>query len=100
MRPAALPNFRKLYGIIDSNIPANTTLKFNVTAHYPVQSFGGSKTLTLSTISVIGGKNDFLGWAYVAVGAACIALALLFGVQAYFGGRRMGDTAFLTWASK
>lgn len=31
MRTAALPTFRKLYGRIDSTIPAGTTLSFNLT---------------------------------------------------------------------
>ena len=100
MRPAALPNFRKLYGIIKSDIPANTNLTFIVNASYPVQAFSGSKTLVLSTTSVIGGRNPFLGIAYIAVGFACLALAVLFGVQGRFGGRRMGDTTKLVWPNK
>ncbi len=100
MRPAALPNFRKLFGVIRADIPAGTVLNFSVSAAYPVAAFGGSKTLVVSTASVIGGKNAFLGIAYIAVGFACVALALLFGLQAHFGGRRMGDTAKLVWPNK
>ncbi len=38
--------------------------------------FGGTKSVVISTVSWIGGKNPFLGWAYV--GAA--ALFVLLGV--------------------
>lgn len=97
MRPAALPTFRKLYGRIAATIPAGTNFNFTVNASYPVTSFEGTKALVLSTTSVIGGKNDFLGLAYIVVGFACIALAALFGVRSYFGGRKLGDTTFLVW---
>lgn len=45
MRTAALPQFRKLYGKIDTDIPAGTTLTFNVDAYFEVTSFGGKKSL-------------------------------------------------------
>ena len=97
MRPAALPNFRKLYAHIDSSIPAGTTLVFQVVANYPVSSFSGQKSLVLSTASVVGGKNQFLGLAYLIVGFIAVGLALLFATRSLFGGRRLGDTAYLVW---
>ncbi len=51
MRLAALPTFRKLYGRIDTDIPGGVNLTINVTSHFPVDSFGGSKALILSTAS-------------------------------------------------
>lgn len=43
---------------------------------YPVVSFDGTKRMILSTTSVLGGKNPFLGIAYIVVGAICITLGL------------------------
>ena len=43
---------------------------------YPVQGFGGTKSLVISTVSWIGGKNPFLGWAYVAAAGVFVLLAL------------------------
>ena len=48
---------------------------------YPVSSFDGEKAFVVSTTSPLGGKNDFLGWAYIAVGCLCLALGLLFGLK-------------------
>lgn len=97
MRVAALPSFRKLYGHIDATVPAGTTLNFDIDANYPVSSFDGKKYLVVSTVSFLGGKNAFLGIAYIAVGALCVALALAFFVRQLCGGRRLGDTSLLVW---
>lgn len=97
MRTAALPNFRKLYGRINTDLQPGTVLNFQVNATYPVTGFGGSKFLVVSTTSFMGGKNPFLGIAYLVVGFACVAVAALFAVKQYFGGRRLGDTSFLVW---
>jgi hypothetical protein len=97
MRPAALPNFRKLYGRIEKDIPAGSQLKFDVTAHYPVSGFDGKKSLVISTLSFMGGKNPFLGVAYIVVGVLCLAMAGVFAVKQRFGARKLGDTTFLVY---
>ena len=49
-------------------------LDFNVTA------YGGTKSLVITTTTVMGGKNPFLGIAYVVVGGICVVLGALFTV--------------------
>lgn len=51
-------------------------LAHNLFQDYPVQGFGGTKSLVISTVSWIGGKNPFLGWAYVAAAGVFVLLAL------------------------
>lgn len=97
MRPAALPRFRKLYGRLRTTVPAGTALTFTVMSSFDVDPFSGTKALVLSTASAIGGKNSFLPLAYIVVGFSCLGVAALFAARAYFGGRRMGDTAYLVW---
>jgi len=45
---------------------------------YPVAGFGGTKSLILSNTSFTGGRNLFLGYAYIVVGCVCFLLGLLF----------------------
>ena len=45
---------------------------------YPTWSFEGSKFVFLSTTSWMGGKNPFLGVAYLLVGSLCIVLGIIF----------------------
>ncbi|KAL6977694.1 hypothetical protein U1Q18_026484 [Sarracenia purpurea var. burkii] len=78
MRTAALPNFRKLYGKIEVDLEANEKIKVVIQNNYNTYSFGGKKTLVLSTTSWIGGKNDFLGVAYLTVGGLCLFMAISF----------------------
>nr|XP_020446419.1 cell cycle control protein 50A-like [Monopterus albus]XP_020446420.1 cell cycle control protein 50A-like [Monopterus albus]XP_020446421.1 cell cycle control protein 50A-like [Monopterus albus]XP_020446422.1 cell cycle control protein 50A-like [Monopterus albus]XP_020446423.1 cell cycle control protein 50A-like [Monopterus albus] len=81
MRRAALPNFRKLYRRITSGdytqgLPAgNYTLQ--IAYNYPVLSFGGRKTVVFSNVSWMGGKNDFLGIAYLVIGSMCIIMSIV-----------------------
>ena len=78
MRTAALPIFRKLYGRIEKDIMANDTITVVIQNNYNTYSIGGSKAVVLSTASWIGGKNNFIGIAYLTVGGLCLFLALGF----------------------
>lgn len=101
MRPAALPEFRKLYGRFTSDIPAGTVLTFNVISSYPVSVFSGTKALVMTTLSWAGAKNSFLGIAYLVVGSACFAVAVMFFVrQRLCKGRELGDASSLIWGSR
>jgi hypothetical protein len=95
MRTAALPNFRKLYGIIDDTIPKGTTLTFEVEANFLVSTFDGGKTLILSTTSWVGGKNSFLGGCYLTVGVISLLISAAFAFKQWKDPRKLGDPKYL-----
>ncbi|KAI6710575.1 hypothetical protein JHW43_006905 [Diplocarpon mali] len=68
-----------------------TQTDFNVT------EYGGTKSIIISTLTVMGGKNPFLGIAYVVVGAICIILGTLFTVTHLIKPRKLGDHTYLSW---
>ena len=81
--------------------------------------YGGTKSIVITTSTVMGGKNPFMGIAYVVVGGICILLGALFtvahlvrpryvgplvlylhfarGIDADEAHRKLGDHTYLTW---
>jgi hypothetical protein len=47
---------------------------------FPVKVYGGTKSILITTRTVMGGKNPFLGIAYVVVGGLCIVLGVVFTI--------------------
>jgi len=111
MRTAALPTFRKLYRFVEEDLqpgnytvviqngvgasPRNPATNEPQTTLYPVHTFGGHKYVVLTTTAWIGGKNDFLGYAYMIVGSVSVALALAFLIKHLQSPRILGDTDYL-----
>ena len=86
MRPAAMPDFRKLWGRIEKDLTEGEyTLK--IYNNYPVASFKGKKYFILSTVNGLGGKNNFLGILYLCLGGASIVFGILF----WFGYKRYNN---------
>ena len=79
MRPAGLPNFRKLWGrITDTDLKAGSQIVVTINNNFDVSSFNGKKYLILSTVNAFGGKNSFLGISYIVLGGISIILAVVF----------------------
>ncbi|XP_016432599.1 ALA-interacting subunit 1-like [Nicotiana tabacum] len=97
MRTAALPTFRKLYGKIERDLMEGEIINVTLQNNYNTYSFDGKKKLVLSTTSWIGGKNDFLGIAYLTVGGLCFFLALAFMIVYLVKPRQLGDPTYLSW---
>ncbi|XP_077587230.1 cell cycle control protein 50B [Stigmatopora nigra] len=81
MRTAALPDFRKLYrriteGDYADGLPAGN-YSLEISYNYPVQSFKGRKKVVFSNVSWMGGKNEFLGIAYLVIGSMCLVMSVV-----------------------
>jgi hypothetical protein len=97
MRTAALPTFRKLYGVIRHDLPAGQ-YSLRINNRYNVSSFGGTKSVVLATTSWLGGKNPFLGIAYIVVGAVSLLQGIVFLIKQLVSPRKLGDTSYLRWS--
>lgn len=45
---------------------------------FPTEKYEGTKSVLITTRTVMGGRNNFLGIAYIAVGGVCILLGAIF----------------------
>ncbi|GAA6006909.1 CDC50/LEM3 family protein [Rhodotorula paludigena] len=97
MRTAGLPTFRKLYYRNDDEDMPSGRYEIDIYMNYPVRPFGGTKSIVFSTVSFIGGKNPFLGIAYIAVGGVCVLLGLLLTLRHLIKPRKLGDPQYLSW---
>ena len=117
MRTAGLPNFRKLYGKIDSDFSSGDVLSFNVTLNFEVTSFGGSKSLVvtnlgyngryirisifhsseLSYISFFHSKSKALGNSFIIVGVLSMVVGCVLLAKRLLFPRPLGDISALEW---
>lgn len=84
MRTAMLPTFRKLYGFISGPFKQGDTIVIDVTANYEVSSFGGTKSLILTNIGSLGGKNEFMGTMFISSGSLVLGLGVFVGLLEFW----------------
>lgn len=97
MRTAGLPTFRKLYGRNDDQALTEGMYSIDIDMRFDVLSYGGRKSLVISTVAFLGGRNSFLGIAYIVVGCVCVVLGCLFTVRHLYRPRKLGDHTYLSW---
>ncbi|EZF75751.1 hypothetical protein H105_02717 [Trichophyton soudanense CBS 452.61] len=100
MRTAGLPTFSKLARRNDGDRMLAGSYQIDIQDNFKVDIFGGTKSIVLTTRSVMGGKNPFLGIAYVVVGGICIVLGTIFTFVHLIKPRKLGDHRYLTWNSE
>lgn len=64
---------------------------------FDVTEYGGTKAILISTRTVVGGKNPFLGIAYIVVAGICVILGVVFTVTHLIKPRKLGDHTYLSW---
>lgn len=78
MRTAGLPTFSKLALRNDDDVLRAGTYQLEIYDYFPASVYGGTKSILLSTRTVVGGKNSFLGIAYVVVAGICVVIGVVF----------------------
>lgn len=97
MRTAGLPSFNKLVMKNEDEVMTAGTYKIEVGLNFSVLTYEGTKSIVISTRSVLGGRNPFLGIAYLVVAALCFLLGVLFLIKHLITPRKLGDHSYLTW---
>jgi phospholipid-translocating P-type ATPase (flippase) len=92
MQPGAIGYAQKKYGVINQPLKKGQQLMIRVDARFPVNQFDGRKFLILTTNSLFGGRNDFLGYELLLAGFCCLLAAVAVGLQQWFCPRALGRT--------
>jgi len=97
MRTAGLPTFSKMALRQDDIAMKPGRYQMDIWDEFNTTMYDGTKSILISTRTVMGGKNPFLGIAYLVVGGLCILLGALFTVTYIVKPRKLGDHTYLTW---
>ena len=97
MRTAVMPSFRRLWGSLGTDLPAGSVVRVNIQNRYNTYRFHGKKHVVLSTACWLGGRNDFLGIAYLSVGGFSLLSGFCFWLLMQCWPRKMGDLRLLSW---
>ncbi|KAI5287369.1 hypothetical protein KEM54_006044 [Ascosphaera aggregata] len=100
MRTAGLPTFSKMARRNDKTVMKAGTYRIDIDDLFPVSAFDGTKSVVLTTRTIMGGKNPFMGIAYVVVGGICIVFGAVFTIAHLIKPRRLGDHTYLSWNSE
>lgn len=97
MRTAGLPNFRKLYSKNTETDLKPGIYNIDIINKYDVNRYGGTKSFVITTTSIIGGRNPFLGIAYIFVGIVSLIFGIIFLIRHLYKPRKLGDHKYLSW---
>lgn len=97
MRTAGLPTFSKLVLRNDTTSITPGSYEISVNLNFNTTIYGGKKYFLVSTRSVIGGRNDFLGIGYCVIAGIALLMGVAFLTQQIIRPRRLGDHAYLSW---
>jgi len=97
MRTAGLPSFSKLALRNDNQTMSKGRYEIAVWDEFNTTLYSGTKAILITTRTVMGGKNPFLGIAYIVVGGLCILLGVLFTATHLIKPRKLGDHTYLSW---
>jgi hypothetical protein len=77
MRPAAMPNFMKLFARCEScDIPPGE-YPIKIKMNYPFSSFSGKRYVVLASLSALGSPSSFLHRIYICIGSVAIFMGIL-----------------------
>ncbi|SSD58933.1 related to Cell division control protein 50 [Saccharomycodes ludwigii] len=97
MRTAGLPTFYKLVMKNEKDTLHKGVYTIDIGLNYPVEIFGGKKSLVITTNSIIGGRNLSLGIVYIIVAGVCIIFGIIFLLKVIIKPRKLGDHSYLNF---
>ena len=96
--------FRKLYGVLETSTASSQpllnlgdTLTFIIENNYNTYNFKGEKKVVISTLSFLGGRNDFTGILFLVLAGLFLCTAVFVAAVTAFSPSATGDLSRLSW---
>ena len=94
MRTSTLPTFIKIaQRCIKCSIDPGKYM-IHISNNYPTSNFNGEKHIILSTVNIMGGKNDDIGLAYIITGSIFILYSIVVMISHLCFPRKLGDASY------
>lgn len=100
MYTSAFPDFNKLALRNDNDPIEEGIYEVTIGLHFPVLEYKGKKHIFISQRSVVGGKNYFMGYSWIAGGAVCFVMGFSLLAVNFFRPRKSGDPNLLSWVKE
>ena len=107
MRLGTRSQFRKLYGTVqtktDTSAPIfqlGDTIRFVIENNYNSYNFDGEKVVMISTLSFLGGQNNFTGILFLVLAGVFLLTAIFIMFVAALASTDVGDLNNLSWVKK
>jgi len=95
MRVSALSTVVKDYAICSNCVIKPGSYTVDIQDNYGTNGFNGEKYLILSSSSVLGSKNSFLGISYIVLGSIALVLCITLIIVEANWSRKPGDMALI-----
>ncbi|KAG0289484.1 hypothetical protein BGZ96_006967 [Linnemannia gamsii] len=99
MRTAGWSTFLKTYGRGTEVLPKGN-YQMTIDMRFPIDTYGGKKFIVISSIGAMGGRNNFLGIAYIVVAIICAALGVVFTAFHIARPRIIGDHSKISFGGE
>ncbi len=80
MKIAPFSEFRKTWGIINTDVPKGK-YQFKIDPKWDSHLYNGQKWFGLTTTNKLGAENYFLGYAFITIGTISILLSIIFMIR-------------------
>ncbi|KAI1313474.1 hypothetical protein EDD11_002535 [Mortierella claussenii] len=100
MRTAGWPTFLKAYGRNDKDVLKAGQYLMTIDMNFPIDSYGGKKYIVISTLGALGGRNNFLGIAFIVTAILCAGLGVVFTAFHVIRPRIIGDHSKISFGGE
>ncbi|KAF8940591.1 LEM3/CDC50 family protein [Dissophora ornata] len=100
MKTAGWPTFLKAYGRNDQATLKAGQYTMTIDMNFPIDTYGGKKYIVITALGALGGRNNFLGVAFIVLAVLSAALGVIFTALHIIKPRIIGDHSKISFGGE